>query len=141
MSPTRQSNDDDYPAAAGKHLADAHVLLAGARYDGTAYLAGYVVECALKTLIHMETGREYRSHDLAGLNSTLGTIAAQAGFRTQQTYVSTVAILRDAGILAWEPEMRYHAVHVAPDIAKAWYQEAVSIYSRIIGYLILHGLI
>ena len=47
-----QSNGDNFPEAAEKHLEDASVLIAGARYDGTAYLAGYVVECALKTLIH-----------------------------------------------------------------------------------------
>lgn len=141
MSLLRQSNGDDYPAASSKHLADAQVLLAGARYDGAAYLAGYVVECALKTLIHRETGRAHHSHDIAGLNSTLGTIAAQAGFRTQQMYASSMEILRDAGILTWKPEMRYHAVHVPPDTAKAWCQEAERIYSRIIGDLTLHGLI
>lgn len=56
MSRLRQSNGDDYPEAAGKHLTDASVLVADDRHDGAAYLAGYVVECALKALIQMETG-------------------------------------------------------------------------------------
>jgi hypothetical protein len=45
------SNKDDYPAAAAKHLADARALLAAQRFDGAAYLSGYVVECALRTVI------------------------------------------------------------------------------------------
>ena len=57
MSHLRQSNGDDYPEAAVKHMQDSGVLLAGGRYDGAAYLAGYVVECALKTLIQLEAGR------------------------------------------------------------------------------------
>ena len=51
MSRLRQGNGDDYPDAAGKHMEDSNVLIAGSRYDGGAYLAGYVVECSLKTLI------------------------------------------------------------------------------------------
>ena len=43
MSRMKQCNDDDFPEAAGKHLEDASELFARARYDGTAYLAGYVV--------------------------------------------------------------------------------------------------
>ncbi|MCY1056581.1 hypothetical protein [Nannocystis sp. SCPEA4] len=43
--------DDDHPEASQKHWLDACALRAGGRYDGTAYLAGYVVECALKTVI------------------------------------------------------------------------------------------
>ena len=50
MSHLRQGNDDDYPEAAVKHMQDSGVLLAGGRYDGAAYLAGYVVECALKSI-------------------------------------------------------------------------------------------
>lgn len=141
MSRQRQFNGDDYPDAALKHLEDTRVLLAGARYDGAAYLAGYVVECALKTLILMETGYAHRSHDLADLNRTLRTISAQAGFRTQQLFPSVMAFLGNAGILAWKPGARYHAAHVTPATAKVWCQEAACIYSRIIGYLTLHGLI
>lgn len=57
MSGLRQGNGDDYPDAAEKHLEDSKVLMAGSRHDGAAYLAGYVVECVLKTLIQLETGR------------------------------------------------------------------------------------
>ncbi|WP_437294189.1 hypothetical protein [Sorangium sp. So ce426] len=43
--------NDDHPDAAGKHLADATALLDAGRHDGTGYLSGYVVECALKSVI------------------------------------------------------------------------------------------
>ena len=42
---------DDFPKVALKHLQDAQALLKSNRFDGAAYLAGYVVECALKTMI------------------------------------------------------------------------------------------
>lgn len=131
-----QSNGDDYPEAAGKHLQDASVLMDGARHDGTAYLAGYVVECALKTLIQMQTKRFYRSHDLQGLDSTLGTIAALADRPTKQMYASARKILRGADILAWNPEMRYQAADVTDSsTAGTWLREAKYIYSLIIGEL------
>jgi hypothetical protein len=42
---------DDYPGAAAKHLNDAAALVAARRFDGAGYLAGYVVECSLRTVI------------------------------------------------------------------------------------------
>lgn len=45
MPPTLQ---DDYSAAARRHLTDAAVLFGQHRWDGTVYLTGYAVECALK---------------------------------------------------------------------------------------------
>ena len=135
MSRLKQNNNDDYPEAAEKHLEDALILIAGARYDGTAYLAGYVVECTLKTLIQMQTGRFHHSHDLQGLDSTLGTIAAQADRRTKQMYASARKILKGADILAWKPGMRYQAAYVTGSTAGKWLREATAIYSRIIGEL------
>lgn len=46
--------NDDFPAAAEKMLMDAGVLHANRRYDGAAYLAGYAVECSLKTILLMK---------------------------------------------------------------------------------------
>ena len=130
-----KSNGDDFPEAAGKHLKDASELNASDRYDGTAYLAGYVVECALKTLIQMQTKRIHRSHDLQRLDSTLGTIAALADRPTKQMYASARKILRGADILAWNPEMRYQAAVTDSSTAGTWLREATAIYSRIIGEL------
>lgn len=44
-------NSDDHAAAAPKHGADARLLLQSHRYDGAAYLAGYVVECVIKAIV------------------------------------------------------------------------------------------
>lgn len=136
-----QQNGDDYPEAAEKHLEDASELFARARYDGTAYLAGYVVECALKTLIQVETRQTRRGHDLQRLNSTLGTIAALADRRTHAMYAYAMTILAGAGVLEWNPEMRYRAAYVTGSTARKWLQEATAIYTRIIGDLKMAGTI
>lgn len=51
MSSLALSNNDDYPAAAAKHLNDATALLQAGRLDGASYLSGYVVECSLRTVV------------------------------------------------------------------------------------------
>jgi hypothetical protein len=56
MSRLRTPNGDDHPEAAHKQLLDAQSLLGQQRADGAAYLSGYVVECALKSLWLHETG-------------------------------------------------------------------------------------
>lgn len=45
---------EDFPAAAEKMQRDAAALLSAGRYDGAAYLAGYAVECSLKTVLLLE---------------------------------------------------------------------------------------
>lgn len=142
MSRLQQNNGDDYPEAAGKHLKDAEVLITGARPDGAAYLAGYVVECTLKTLIQVQTGRRTISHDLAGLRKSLGAMAAQAGPQTQRYFAAAAALLNRASILGWNPELRYRANGgVTPATAGGWLQEASVLYARIIGGLRLDGVV
>jgi hypothetical protein len=46
-----QTNKDDYPAAAEKHLNDADALFRAGRFDGAGYLVGYVFECSLRSVI------------------------------------------------------------------------------------------
>jgi hypothetical protein len=61
-------NRQELQRLAGERLADAQVLVAGQRWSGAYYLAGYAVECALKACVlayiesHMEvifTKRRY----------------------------------------------------------------------------------
>ena len=139
MSLLKQSNGDDYPEAALRHLQDADVLLARDRFDGAAYLAGYVVECALKTLIQVETGRASRSHDLTSLRDEVGQLAAQAGVRTGRFYLAAAASLQASGILAWRPGMRYRDAELASNEAGTWLQDAHDAYHRIVGELFLAG--
>ena len=142
MSTLRQSNGDDYPAAALKHLQDAEVLLKGRRFDGAAYLSGYVVECALKTLIQVESGRRVRrSHELTGLLDELDVLAVQATTRTGRLYVRVAAALRTADVLRWQPRMRYRGPEVTSSDAEAWLRDARRAYGPIVGSLVLEGAI
>lgn len=50
-------NRKDFQALARIRLKEAKVLLAAGCFDGAYYLAGYVVECALKAVIAKQTAR------------------------------------------------------------------------------------
>ena len=141
MSLLKQQNGDDYPEAANKHLQDGYILLKGNRFDGTAYLAGYVVECAIKTLIQVETGSGFRSHELVELQNTFGTLAAQFGARTSRFYNPLAAQLKNSEVIKWNPEMRYHGPVVTENSAREMVREANEIYGLVVGELILDGVI
>lgn len=69
MSRLALPSGDDHPEAAGRHLTDASILQQDDRCDGAAYLAGYVIECTLKTIIVFRTAAgQPRGHDLDGLS-------------------------------------------------------------------------
>ena len=141
MSTLKQPNGDDYPEAALKHLQDADALLKGRRPDGAAYLSGYGVECALKTLIQVESGRARRSHELTGLLDEMDVLAVQAKTRTGRVYVRVAAALRTADVLRWQPRMRYRGPEVTSSEADAWLRDAREAYGLIVGSLILEGAI
>ena len=138
MSRLKQQNGDDYPAAALKHLQDAGVLIKGRRFDGAAYLAGYSVECVLKTLIQVETGQADHSHDLAFLRDQFEVLAVQAGSRTGR-FLEAFEYLDSPEIFGWKPEMRYQEPWIALDTAGTWLQGARDVYDRIIGSLLMDG--
>ena len=141
MSALKQPDGDDYPEAARKHLQDAEVLLKGRRFDGAAYLSGYVVECALKTLIQVESGEADHSHELAGLRDTMQVLAVRAKTRTGRLYGNVAALLETADVLDWRPGMRYRGPEVASSDADAWLRNAREAYDLIVGNLILEGAI
>lgn len=142
MSHLRQVNGDDYPEAARKHMEDSNVLMTENRYDGTAYLAGYVVECTLKTMIQLETGRAEHRHDLPRLCDRLDALAAQVSSRTGRFYLGARAALRASSVLNdWNPEQRYRGAEVTAQDARTWNQEANLAYRQIIGQLSLAGMI
>lgn len=139
MTRLRQSNGDDFPAAAQRHLEDAGVLQAADRPDGAAYLAGYVVECAMKTMIQVETGWAARSHDLAGLDRTLSALSARVGAQTARHYARAVPLLRDPALLGWNPAMRYRGQETSQTDAAASLRAAGDVYRVVIGGLALDG--
>lgn len=141
MSRWAQPNGDDHPEAAGKHLDDATILERTGRPDGAAYLAGYIVECCLKTLIQVETGVGQRGHDLLSLATDLSRLAAVAGARTARYATAPeVQRLRARAISAWTPDLRYRAPGgVPPGDAAKWLAEARAVYESTVGQLRLDG--
>ena len=139
MNRRPQSNGDDYPAAARKHLKDSEVLLAQGRPDGAAYLSGYAVECALKTLIRLEQGRAPRTHALEDLAKQVAGLTARADVVVGRRWVVVAAVLKQADILKWRPEMRYRGETTSSHDAAIWLPEAGDVYSRVIGALVMDG--
>lgn len=142
MSRLQQPNGDDYPEAALKHLQDADALVRSRRFDGAAYLAGYVVECALKALIQVESGQARHGHELTNLLDVLDELAVHAKTRTGRLYISAAVTLKTADVVGrWKPNRRYHGPGIAANEAEAWLREACSAYERIVESLILEGAI
>jgi len=134
---------DDYPAATGKHLHDARVLLLSRRFDGAGYLAGYAVECVLKTLIWVEGHRVVRTHNLSDLSSTASVLASLPTQRTAR-YVKDAAVttLKYGFPTGWEEKLRYTAPETISEVlATRWVQEAARLYTEVIVAMRLDGVI
>ena len=92
-------------------LEDAEVLFRGRRYDGAAYLCGYVIELALKaricTTLKWTTGFPATSREFEGLLSfkthdldLLLRLSGRESVKTQH--------LADWSVVkTWKPELRY----------------------------------
>lgn len=139
MSSLRQQNGDDYPAAAGKHLQDSTALLAAGRPDGAAYLAGYVVECSLKTLLLIETKKAKHIHGLRSLRRQVAALVVQADATMGRYCLLADGLLQGAAILDWKPETRYREEAMSAVDARGWQSEAAAVYSQVVGGLILDG--
>jgi len=143
MSQLRQRNGDDHPEAARKHLEDARVLLARGRADGAAYLSGYVVECALKSVILLATGNAIRVHNLKDLRLTARTTDSVL-WRTQagaaRYITNAVTGLGSSGIAnGWGPAMRYQAPNMTTSQANAWFTEAQDLHRATVYQMVLDG--
>jgi HEPN domain-containing protein len=99
---------------ASERLKDAEALLALARFDGAIYLAGYVVELALKSRICVllnwkgfpQTGSEfqnYKSFKTHNLDVLLSLSGAEEKIKTQH-------LAEWSAIAAWDPEARYNPI-------------------------------
>ncbi|HUW40188.1 MAG TPA: hypothetical protein VMV90_04210 [Rectinemataceae bacterium] len=148
MSKLRRPNGDDHPEAALKHLIDSQTLLDGQRPDGAAYLSGYVVECALKSILLLEavitggTGPSWsggKGHDLSSLESAVATLAVTAGAKTARYVGSACSSLAGSPILAWNPEQRYRPEGIAQADAEAYHTMARDIYAETIAGMVLNG--
>ena len=95
-------------SAAGKHLNDTETLHNHARYDNAAYLAGYVAECAVKSILtgpglpsHQELGHDLR---LMTGNALLLAAAISSGRRR---YVLPGSQDFANLLETWKPNERY----------------------------------
>jgi len=138
MSKLALRDGDDYPEAAGKHLVDGTVLARAERHDGAGYLAGYAVECTIKTLIQLERGkpRKYK-HRLTRLGQNAMRFAALPGARSARYAPQAIA-----GAAGWGEELRYRAPGaISGATAQEWLQEARMLYEATIVPMRLDGVI
>jgi hypothetical protein len=144
LSRFRCPDGDDHPDAAGKHLSDALTLWDNGRFDGAAYLSGYVVECSLKTLIILQTRRAaIRGHKLNELSERALDLARLPNSRTARynRVISGDLSIRDP-VNGWKETLRYHASgSISPDEANVWVNEAVAVYQSTVAHMKLDGVL
>lgn len=101
----------DLRQLARERLADARALVAAGRYDGASYVAGYVVELALKARIcrtlkwaefpvtrkEFEGLQSFKTHDL-------GVLLRLSGRRA---HVKARLLAEWSAVQHWDPEVRY----------------------------------
>jgi len=141
MSRLLSSNGDDHPDAAQKHLQDAGVLLAQQRPDGAAYLSGYVVECALKSLHALETGQAPVGHDFRSLVGQVNAVASVAGAKTAKYWGRATSGVLTSAIGNWKPGMRYHAPALELGDAQRWHACARDVFRETIHQMKLDGVL
>ena len=140
MSTKRQGTGEDYPEAVLKHCDDARRLMVGNRPDGAAYLAGYAVECTLKTLVQVEEGsnRLIKNHNLNSLSHQALSLAAQPSSKTAKYFSNPALTTLNYGNppAGWVEYLRYFPVGTIPaPTAEQWVVEAERLYIEIIGEL------
>jgi len=124
-----QMNRIDLQTLAEERLTDAQVLLSNGRFGAAFYLAGYVIECALKACIAKLTKAEdfpiknsntVYIHDLKKLAGAAGVEAAIAQLAKNDKAFET----NWAFMTVWSEETRYDR-YVDQEMAK-WMLDAVS---------------
>ena len=141
MSRLRSKNGDDHPDAAHRHLLDAQTLLGQQRADGAAYLSGYVVECALKSLWQLETGHPRHGHDLRKLANAVSAVATVAGVKTARYFKQATSHVSTSAIAAWVPEMRYRPATMTSGDAGAWCNIADALFHETVAQMRLDGVL
>lgn len=133
---------DNYPEAARKHVLDSEALLNIKRYDGAGYLAGYAVECTLKTLIIVETGGRDRRHDLGKLSAKALQLLSLSSQKTA-SYVKQPGITSlSYGPAGWRETLRYEPEGtVSQTDSVAWVSEARRLHDEVIIPMKLDGVI
>lgn len=107
-------NRNDLKALARMRLQEAKSLLSRGHYSGAYYLAGYVVECALKACIARQTKRHEfpeKSRVNASWTHKLTHLAEIAGLTASREAESKVNLRFSANwdvVKDWNEDSRYH---------------------------------
>ncbi len=131
---------DDYPGAASKHVLDSEALLATNRFDGAGYLAGYAVECTIKTVAQVE-GKRLSGHNLGELSRDALVLVALSSGRTARYLTNPgFTTLPYGDPPGWRETMRYQAAgFVSQTVAAAWVAEARRLHDEVIVQMKLNG--
>ena len=131
---------DDYPGAASKHVLDCEALLAAGRFDGAGYLAGYAVECTIKTIAKIE-GSPLRGHNLGDLSRSALAVAALPSGRTARYLTNPgITTLTYGDPPGWMETMRYQAAgFIRQTDAANWVAEARRLHDEVIVQMRLNG--
>jgi HEPN domain-containing protein len=128
----------DFKALADLRAEDARVLLSNGRFQGSYYLAGYAVECALKACIAKKTKRfEFPpkpDHARRLYTHGLTELLRLAGLdEPLETDMGKNKALRENWLIVkdWTEESRYSAAHPA---AKDMYN-AISGADGVLGWI------
>lgn len=102
-------SQEDYLSASKKHFNDAYGLHGQCRYDNAGYLAGYVVECGLKSLLQSDSPVSARSlgHDLTTLSTNALQLAALLSPARRRIQIPNSQDFQDL-LAEWKPEERYY---------------------------------
>jgi HEPN domain-containing protein len=132
---------DDFPGAASKHVLDGEALLAANRFDGAGYLAGYAVECTIKTLVQVEGAASRRVHNLEDLSREALRLAVLPSQRTARYLTNPdLTTLTYGDPPGWNEKLRYQPDgYVGEASAKAWVAEARRLYDEVIVQMKLNG--
>jgi len=131
---------DDFPGAASKHVLDSEALLAASRFDGAGYLAGYAVECTIKTVAQVE-GKRLSGHNLGDIRRrALMLVALPSGRTARYLTNSNFTTLTYGDPPGWRETMRYQATGFMRQAdAVAWVAEARRLHDEVIVQMKLNG--
>ena len=131
---------ENFADAASRHLDDALLLKSEQRFDNAAYLSGYVVECAMKTVLVASSMTTKRlGHELQTLTveaMPLLWIVAPA----MRRYDVPASIEIDELIRDWKPERRYDKTGDVDSMqAERWMSAARQVFDSFVVSSVLDG--
>jgi hypothetical protein len=108
---------------------DAQILLEKRRFNGALYLAGYAIECLLKSAVVEKRRCVYLPADLETHN--WDNLLRESGLKSALDKAPAVKALYSTLADCWGPQMRYSATTWKPSKAKELYNHFLQLYGWI----------